>query len=458
MQSFILTLIKTFLIMTASFGIFRRALRIKPKTSEIVTSLLLGLVAFIPIYYVRFNIPALTITLQAVMVFIILKLIYKKDTVVTISLSLLSTALGYSLFTISVFLGAPVSYFVWNSGLHTFIKDALGLLVPGIITNLIVLLTFRIKRLKNGLPNLTAKFSSDISVFIGVILVFLCSWFMLSSNNYNVQQNLIMLILVLFGTFLIFVVWRRYIHSTYISQVNKRNDDVMEQKILEQQSEIDNLSKVIHKDNKLLSALELAVKDSLKYNDEEKRQALLREIEAISSDRENTLRASSQHNLTSSGLLSVDIITNYLYQKSFENNIAYEQSISANMNHLVETCIPEKELSTLLADLGENAIIAVKSSDRKRIMLNVGIKNNCYFIDLFDSGAPFADEVINNLGIKKTTTHKNEGGSGIGLMSTMGILKSTNASLEIEHFKDNELFTKRVSVVFDNLCEKRITK
>lgn len=457
MQSFILTFIKTFLIMTASFGIFRRTLRINSKTSDIVTSLLLGLVAYIPIYFVRFNLPALTITLQAVMVFIILKLIYKKDTVLTLSLSLLSTALGYSLFTISVFLGAPISYFVWNSGLHTFIKDALGLLVPGLITNLIVLLIFRIKRLKNGLPNLTAKFSSDVSVFIGVILVFLCSWFMLSSNNYNVQQNLIMLILVLFGTFLIFVVWRRYIHTTYISQVNKRNDDVMEQKILEQQSEIDNLSKVIHKDNKLLSALELAVKDSLKYNDEEKRQALLREIEAISSDRENTLRASSQHSLPSSGLLSVDIITNYLYQKSFENNIAYEQSISANMNHLVETCIPEKELSTLLADLGENAIIAVKSSDRKRIMLNVGIKNNCYFVDLFDSGAPFADEVINNLGIKKTTTHKNEGGSGIGLMSTMGILKSTNASLEIEHFKDNELFTKRVSVVFDNLCEKRIT-
>ena len=458
MQSFILTLIKTFLIMTASFGIFRRTLRINSKTFDIVTSLLLGLVAYIPIYFVRFHLPALTITLQAVLVYIILKLIHKKDTVLTLSLSLLATALGYSLFTISVFLGAPVSYFVWNSGLHTFIKDALGLLVPGLITNLIVLLTFRIKRLKNGLPNLTAKFSSDVSVFIGVILVFLCSWFMLSSNNYNVQQNLIMLILVLFGTFLIFVVWRRYIHSTYISQVNKRNDDVMEQKILEQQSEIDNLSKVIHKDNKLLSALELAVKDSLKYNDEEKRQALLREIEAISSDRENTLRASSQHSLASSGLLSVDIITNYLYQKSFENNIAYEQSISANMNHLVETCIPEKELSTLLADLGENAIIAVKSSDRKRIMLNVGIKNNCYFIDLFDSGAPFADEVINNLGIKKTTTHKDEGGSGIGLMSTKEILKSTNASLEIEHFKDNELFTKRVSVVFDNLCEKRITK
>ncbi|MGN1085093.1 MAG: hypothetical protein ACI4QX_08815, partial [Lachnospiraceae bacterium] len=77
-------------------------------------------------------------------------------------------------------------------------------------------------------------------------------------------------------------------------------------------------------------------------------------------------------------------------------------------------------------------------------------------IDFFDSGANFDARVIENLGKKRCTTHKNEGGSGIGLMTTLEILEKKKGSFELEEFRENCLFTKRVSVVLDHRFKTRI--
>ena len=62
-----------------------------------------------------------------------------------------------------------------------------------------------------------------------------------------------------------------------------------------------------------------------------------------------------------------------------------------------------------------------------------------------------------NLGTIPSTTHATEGGSGIGYMTIFKIKSRYKASLIIESFFDNTLYTKKVSLVFDKQ-EKYIVK
>lgn len=83
-----------------------------------------------------------------------------------------------------------------------------------------------------------------------------------------------------------------------------------------------------------------------------------------------------------------------------------------------------------------------------------------------------------NLGMKRITTHKDSGGTGIGLSSTYGLCKKFNASFVITEdinsenptFKDTNskdliseksssnviTFTKKVSIIFDDKSEYRL--
>lgn len=114
---------------------------------------------------------------------------------------------------------------------------------------------------------------------------------------------------------------------------------------------------------------------------------------------------------------------------------------------MTETVLEEALLNTLLADLGENAIIATAKAERRNILLSLSVRNKQYCIDFFDSGTDFDAGVIEHLGKKRYTTHKSEGGSGIGLMTTLEILEKKKGSFELEEFQKNCLFTKRVSII-----------
>ena len=53
-------------------------------------------------------------------------------------------------------------------------------------------------------------------------------------------------------------------------------------------------------------------------------------------------------------------------------------------------------MNTLLADLVENAIIAIRSRTSKRILVSISISEGHYLIDVFDGGIPFEAETIIN--------------------------------------------------------------
>lgn len=108
----------------------------------------------------------------------------------------------------------------------------------------------------------------------------------------------------------------------------------------------------------------------------------------------------------------------------------------------------------------ENALIATIHEQGTNILLHIGVMDENYFISVWDSGIPFPKEVLFHLGKKQYSTHKEDGGSGIGLVSTYQLLQKYQASIHINEClasltnNTSKLdYTKQVSIIFDNKTE-----
>jgi sensor histidine kinase regulating citrate/malate metabolism len=151
-------------------------------------------------------------------------------------------------------------------------------------------------------------------------------------------------------------------------------------------------------------------------------------------------------------VVAVDALLNYMLGKARASGVEFEVTISGSVKYMAENVVSAQDLTTLLADLIDNAITATKHRDKKKILVLIGIVDGCYRIDVFDSGIAFEPDTLSDLGVKKTTTHAESGGSGIGMMTTFEILKRYHASFAIEEYGDSDcLFTKKVSVSFDRM-------
>ena len=144
-------------------------------------------------------------------------------------------------------------------------------------------------------------------------------------------------------------------------------------------------------------------------------------------------------------------------QESEKDKIDFKLNLDFDINEILETKIPQSKLETMLADHIRDAIIAINCSDNKKRKIKVVLdkEDNNYQIKFYDTGIEFEIETLSNLGLKRITTHKSTGGSGIGFMTTFETLKQCKASLIIEEYSDLE-YTKAVIIKFDNKNEYRI--
>lgn len=143
-----------------------------------------------------------------------------------------------------------------------------------------------------------------------------------------------------------------------------------------------------------------------------------------------------------------------MIHKCQAESISLEVSFTGNVHYFLENIMEEHDFLTLLADLLENAIIATRHRRGTQILFHFGIIEEYYSISVWDSGIPFTKETLLHFGIKQYTTHKKDGGSGIGLMSTCELLQKYQASIQIEEYMNSEsLYQKKVSILFDNKYE-----
>jgi len=183
-------------------------------------------------------------------------------------------------------------------------------------------------------------------------------------------------------------------------------------------------------------------------------------------DRLNTISKEFSENTATTPIpkTEIEIIDDMISCMSSEckdNNIDFELQLNGNIHHMINNFVSKEDLEILLADHIKDAIIAINYSNNinKSILVKLGLFDGEYNLSIYDSGIEFEIDTLLNLGIKPSTTHKEDGGTGMGFMNTFDTLKKHSASLYINEIgkpnKDN--YTKSVVISFNNKNEYRVS-
>lgn len=334
---------------------------------------------------------------------------------------------------------------------------------------------FKIKRLKKGFIFMQSKEARWIGIIFSVIIMICRSfWAIISEyiSGYAGVTSLAIFFLLAINicTIGMHFWWRNHTIILYQQRLKERSIQELKAEIDERDKQIKNLSEcnkylseVIHRDNKLIPAMYNAVSSFIYGSDkcadtETKIRGthILSELDEIVQERKETiLKIQRDHkSLPSTEMERIDNILNYMFIKASEKEIQFDFIIAGSVKNIAERVIPKQKLEAMLADLIENAIIAVSYNEYRKIQVTMGIVDDCYEINVQDSGIPFEIETLIDLGLKNTTTHADNGGSGIGYITIFNILGENNASLSIyEQAAEKYTFSKSIKVRFDGKSE-----
>lgn len=463
----IASLIKYSAITFCSIYSFSKLINIKSNCKNILLWLIYACLTSVPIYYSRLSFPLLQVAVFLAFILVFNFYCFKKSFKITTVISTISLSFCFISYSVSAFLCLPLAYILYSLITNQEVLDIVSFTFAGLLHFLCTFLFFKIKRFKNGILSFTEKLNSDLSVLFSILILLMASLFYITEDNYF-KNILIVLIILVIGCLLL-LWWKNHITNIYLEKVYKRNIEILENSLAEQQEinrklkqSNEELSGIIHRDNKLIPAMESAVEEILACNapDEQKQKsgALLSQLKAMSSERSTILTdyETLHKTLMQTGIFSIDASLKYLFSRANKDGISFDLSVACDMREAVKGLISENDLNTLILDLGENAIIAVRGEKKRNVLVVFGTENESFIISVYDSGIPFEKKVIDNLGKRRITTHKKTGGSGIGLMTSARLLRKHNASFVIDENVDSDSYSKRVSVIFDGLSQCRM--
>ena len=376
---------------------------------------------------------------------------------------IVSVGMNYGFSLVSLIISALLIY-LFSQSENTILATILSTAMQSIL----LVLLFRIKRFKKGILFLQKKGSGAIGLVISGLILLVVTLI----NNRDIEDDtawwFFLMGAILCAVGLIFW-WRSGLTRLYREKIKERNIQEYEKILAEKEEELqkfqknnDVLAKVIHTDNKILMAMhELVTFYHEHYNGPDSNYRLsskrfLNHIEELIRERAGAI---TQNQRVSKILPStrddlIDGVMKYMLSKASKEDIQFDITIIGNISELLNTVIPAIEFETLCADLIENAIIATSYSDYKRILIMLGTNEGFYELNVQDSGIPFEIDTLMDLGLKKASTHLDEGGSGIGYMTIFEILHEFKASIIITEYKPKQYgFTKSVKVRFDNKDE-----
>ncbi len=457
------TSLKFFTITLSTFYVFYKLNNIKLKNKHVFIVLFFSIICGILMLAVRSTFNAFIYVLLFLIISLQLKFLIKKN----INFTTLYTLIALSISSIYFFFLSAIStiltYHILNDTLFGFI---FSVLICCILQFISIYITFKLKRLKSATADINSLLTSNIGIYISAVLLV---FFSATIDINKLFESLTILFTIAFLSILLVIWWRNHITQVYKEKIQIRNSEIYENTIKELEEQvskysIDNekMSKVIHKDNKIIPAMHFALTEILTCTSMEqqktKSSSLLNQINALTDERKNilTTKNSKELNFPSTNITSTDACLVYLYNKATKSNIFIKFTISLDLKDIISTIINENDFNTLMLDLCENAIIATSYSEKKEILIETTYINNIFSIKIYDTASHFEPNIISSLGIRRATTHLIDGGSGIGLMSSVELIKKHSASFYINELKENNLYSKCVSVEFDKKSEIRI--
>ncbi|MCF0125338.1 MAG: HAMP domain-containing histidine kinase, partial [Clostridia bacterium] len=289
-------------------------------------------------------------------------------------------------------------------------------------------------------------------------------FFAINLSNYEISLKGDFIIVLMIFVIILFIYIQKAIKLYYkqkmlIQDLEETKKELAEKKkeIEELEKEILDFSKTSHSIAHKQKALEFKLKELTKERMLLEENDIKNQIEEITKELQNK---KLKVELTKTEIKSVDDMLKYMQYECIENKIDFQLQITGNVHHIINKYIKEEDLIILLADHIKNAIIAINHSknNNRSILVKLGKINNEYALYIYDTGIEFEDETLLNIGKKPSTTHKEEGGTGMGFMNTFDTLNKSKISFVIKEIgKPSESeFTKVLIFKFDNKNEFNI--
>lgn len=460
--------IKFLAIILWSFYSYARILNIRPtshlkKVGLIFYSILLSALAAVLTHYYYVDSSGTIILILLSLSFFLIQRLYATDFMLCLSVTIIAYGVSVGIKLVASVIASLIKLLI----IHLHPSNFFIYLILFIVHSILTVLLFHIRRFRNGFPFLYKVSARSIGI---IISVFIFSFYDIASNS---RYSLLVigeafLKLAVFSILLFF--WTKgNLSILYLERQKKKELEyaysiIREKDELIQKLQADNekMSKIIHRDNKLIPSLENAVRmiftDNTGTDIKAKSLSLIKQLNELVKDRSgmifNNMPASTK--LPKTSLVLIDMMAEYMLHKAEGNGIIFQLDISGVPAELAQY-ISEKDLCTAFADLIENAIISVSSTDVKNILVQIGQYNGFQTLSVSDSGISFESGILYALGRKQKTTYADTGGSGIGIMSLFEINKKTRASFVLtEYAPDTHIHRKKVSIIFDSRNEYRI--
>lgn len=401
------------------------------------------------------------IVLINIFIALLFSLKINKNVGYSLMITMISFCTNYVLYSTSII----INYIIFKiCNIHNDYMILLGILL---IYSIILIKLTKIKRLEHGIIFL--RKNEDNEAFGLAILNLSTVIFLIFAilTNLNITTAMIrpLFIYVIIFSIILFITIQKTLQLYYKQKLQERETAEIKEKLNSKTKEIEELEKenlrlskanhsILHKQK----SLEYELSQVLLKNETIDKKEIKTKLQDISKE---IPRETVPIELTKTNIKEIDNMLKYMQAECTKNKIDFELQINGNIHHMINKYIGKQELEILLADHIKNAIIAINHSNNinKNILVRLGIIDGLYSLYIYDSGIEFEVETLKNLGIKPSTTHVDDGGTGMGFMNTFDTLKKYNASMEIHEYgkpsKDN--FTKVIKIIFNNKHEYKIS-
>ncbi len=462
MEEIIMTVLKTVYIYMSVIYMFYRIRGIKNR--KVIMSIVGVIIGAFLCYIINKNITnEYELIVSFFIQYILCKILDMENKNAMITSVLLSNAIVHINFVIAAFIENCIRMLLGNLKEY----DILNLILIIAIATFINIAMFKIRRINKGFQFLKEKINNEyldiimINISIGVIFIY--SLF----GTYYGDVTIHIMVTFLIVSLIMIVMISKTIALAYKQKQLEKNlaedDEIIKQKDAKIESlskEKFEISKVSHEFEKRIKALEFKATSNMNMEISEEND-LMKQINNLSKEYSTKLKQiKGSDKLKKTEVAEIDNMFEYLQNECEKSNIEFYLNINCDVNNMIDKVIAKNKLETLIGDLGTDAIHAVNMSKNnyKSIVTIIDKKEDIYSISMSDTGVEFKVDTLLKLGLEPATTHKEDGGSGIGYITTFETLNETKASLIIEE-KNNESeneYTKTITVKFDGRNEYKI--
>ena len=309
----------------------------------------------------------------------------------SITITLVSMAINYSIAIVSVFLNYNLNiiFNIQNDYINLVIIALLYLMIWKAITG--------VKKIKYGITYFKDSEKNEYMdmMVLNIAILLLLIINILATENVNITMNLIPIIIV--GVVTLIITIKKMLQLYYkqkimINEMQQLNEEIKakDKEIQKLEQENLNFSKKSHSLAHKQKSLEYKLNQLLLNSEISEEQDLKNQLEQISTE----LYCKPVIDLAKTEITKIDDMLKFMQSECIKNNIDFNLQITGNVYYIINNLITEDQLEILIADHVKDAIIAIKHTDNinKSILVRLGKIDDIYGLNIYDSGVEFEKE------------------------------------------------------------------